>query len=572
MASIIKTLLAFKHEMLPPHRNVTTFNPNIDFTRIPATVPLKPTPWKKSSNRKRIAGISNFGISGGDTHMILEEPPAIPPKRSIFSFSSPSKNIVTLSAKTKEALNTCLERLEATLHSNPSLTLDDVAYTLNIGRSHYKHRVALIVPDAGSISAAITKKSYLESPINWNSNKVTRIGFMFPGQGTQYAGMGQELCKLSPIFRHHFDHCTKVLKQEHNFDLKSAIWTTPNLDPAIVSQVAIFVFEYAMCQLWAAWGVKPDVVVGHSLGEFVAAVIAGVMTLEDSLKLVVNRCRLVDSLPQGGMAVVGKDENTTVDLLKSFQSSSGHQLDIAAVNSNTQTVVSGSDKDINDFITHVKALNITAIKLNSTVAFHSRCLEPILAKFKAIADTVTYSKPTCTFISSSTGQEHTDFGASYWVNQTRNSVQFKKCCSPFAECGDVFIDVGAHPILIPLLQTNVAQTPKPKCLPSINRTSPPWDTLTTSLATLYTLGVDVNWTDFHSFLPGEKVALPHYPFQRKKYWFNVEDEGSSNTSARGGKKEFPLIGWNIQTPLDTVIYINSLSLKTVPYVADHKVF
>lgn len=582
MASIMKTFLALKNETIPPHINVEKFNPACDFSQLPATVPQSPWPWKRNSNRKRIAGISNFGISGGDMHMIFEEPPTqnhfVTGKRNIFTFSKPPVNIVTISAKTKVALQQGLERLEAALHNNPTLSLEDVSYTLNTGRSHHKaHRVSLVVPDAASIAGAIAKKSYSESLSESTTKRRNRIVFMFPGQGTQYLGMGKELLELSPIFRHHFDICCSILELEYQLHLKTAILTGKDLDSPVMSQVAIFVVEYALVELWKSWGVLPDVVVGHSLGDYAAAVTAGMVSLDDALKLVVWRARMVSELPTGGMAVVQKPSADVGLLIDDFCCTTGLVLDVAAINSPTQTAVAGSANAIAVFIKYCSNIGVTAVLLKSSVAYHSRCLEPILAMYTALAESISYSplKAGVVFISSMTGQSLANCGANYWPDQTINCVRFQDTAAVLLEQGDVFVDVGPHPILIPLLLSNVKSgMDRPLALPSMKRDVSAWETLTTTLSKLYACGVDVNWEGYHKYLPGEKISLPFYAFQRKKYWFNVDEGQAGNKNLyrnHSVKNEFPLIGCHLPTPLTNLIYVNYLSLKSVPYVSHHKV-
>lgn len=533
-----------QNNIIPPHLHLEKVNPHINFDAIPAIVPLTPMEWKGSPDKPRLVGISSFGITGTDAHIILQEPPTITPTPLGTTLAPRPLHLLTLSSKSESGLESVLESYATFLEANPGLELSDVCYTANSGRAHFPYRVAIVGKDCGE---ALKK---IKSSINSGNSKhvpeeLPKLCWLFTGQGSQYEGMASSLYETCPTFRMHFDTCAVLLKTKFGIDLVPVIWpSTPSrenssspLKDSLYSQTSIFCVEYALSQLWLSWGLKPQMVVGHSLGEFAAAVAGGLLSLEDALTLVAGRSRLIQSgTKKGSMLVVKGDRNRVEGLekefFKSYPTGADAWLDLAAVNSSEQTVVAGPLSTVLKFSEYLTQAGVKSTVLEATNAFHSRDMDPMLEEYRRIAEKITYRTPSpggIQYISGLTGQILSKMDASYWVRHTRDAVQFRDAAhTAWNEGGRVYLEIGPQPVLSALTMGNVADLGGEELvfLPSLRRKESDWNTILGSLAKLYVAGYNFNWGIFDQFYGRSKIpSLPFHPFNRKSFWYNQGREG-----------------------------------------------
>lgn len=568
ITGIMKVVLAMHHEVIPPHRNFETLNPNINLESVPAIIPLKSVEWKKHNNgRRRLAGVSSFGITGTDAHAIIEEPPQIPSTKCVSSLERP-QHILKVSAKTEEALDILLERYTEKIQ-NSSSDLKDIAYTANIGRANFPWRAALIGKTTEDIVKNITENSVMKQEIP--SEEHGKICFLFTGQGSQYPGMAKQLYGTCPIFRIHFDYCDNILKNMYKISIRDVLWgkMESEVSRTIYSQTSIFCVEYALLKMWESWGIHPDFAVGHSLGEFCAAVCAGLLMVEDAIKLVAERSRLIDALPHGKMLVIKADKNVVNSTMKSFSGGDPLKLlDYAAINSNQQTVVAGDSKVVLEFAKYcAEKRQLKSIVLEATHAFHSKHMDPMLDEYRDIAKTLARNlEQKCLYISGMRGElvEPDSVDAEYWVQHTRQPVNFLDASKIAADLGcQIFIEIGPQPVLSALMMMNTDGVANLHCLPSLKKKEDEWTTVLQSLAKLYLQGVTIDWEGFDELYSRKKVRLPQYPFIGKKFWPDL--------MATTGHTIHPLLGSIIPNASSTKLFQNGLNLRSLEYVKDHAI-
>ncbi|MEM7061638.1 MAG: SDR family NAD(P)-dependent oxidoreductase [Cyanobacteria bacterium P01_B01_bin.77] len=578
VAGLMKVILSLQHQEIPPHLHLDTPNPYIPWERLAIQVPTTLMDWPKTAEPRR-AGLSGFGMSGTNAHIILEEAP--PSENKSLGESLPLESqrplhILTLSARNETALQVLAQQYQTWL-TKTEHPLANICFTANTGRSHFNHRLAICAADTAQMSqrlghvAQLSKDSQQALPL---SNK--KIVFLFTGQGSQYRGMGQELYQVEPVFYDAINHCAKILSELGVSLLEilypgSAVNSQLSIHDTFYTQPALFAIEYALAKLWQSWGIEPDYVLGHSVGEYVAACIADVFSLEDGLKLITARGRLMQSLPAGGgMAAVMASQEQVAGLLGG--------VEIAAVNGPQNTVISGELAALDSVVATLEAQGFKVKRLNVSHAFHSALMEPMLADFKQVAQTVSYSPPSLDIISSVTGQSvATEMSKSgYWVNQARRPVQFAPAMSTAAKEGcNIFIEIGPRPTLVSMGQLCAPEL-EALWLPSLSpgkerdSVSPDWQTLTSSLGTLYEAGCTIDWASFDKAYPRQTVLLPNYPFQRKRYWL---EPARSSPSIQFTESQYPLLGKQLSLAGDTARYYETHLLWDAPLVwADHRVF
>ncbi len=534
-AGLIKLVLSLQHSEIPPHLHLQKLNPYIGWDKIPVVVPTTLTPWS-AGDKKRIAGVSSFGFSGTNAHVIVEEASPTPPHRNREGIKGRGLHLLTLSAKTADALTEQVQQMEAYLAENPDASPADVAFTLNAGRAHFAHRLALT---ANSTAQAREKlAAFLETPsatplplqgegagVGLFTEQVEttapEVAFLFSGQGAQYIQMGRELYETSPIFRDALNKCDEIARAYVPESLISVLYPTDNtntqslFDQMTYAQPALFAVEYALATTWRAWGIEPTMVMGHSVGEYVAAVIAGMFSLEDGLKLVATRGRLMDSLPGNGeMVAVLADESRVAQAIAPY----ADRVSIAAVNGPQNITISGDGATIATILAELKKERIHARKLAVTQASHSPMLNPILDEFESVARTVTYYPAQIGLISGMTAQLITRTDAAYWRNHTRQAVQFSKAMVTLYDQGyRVFLEIGPSPTLLALGRRCVPEEGS-LWLPSLREGWSDWTQMLESLAGLYISGVNPNWNGVDRDFAQHKLPMPTYPWKRARYW------------------------------------------------------
>ncbi|AOX02678.1 hypothetical protein BJP34_27445 [Moorena producens PAL-8-15-08-1] len=577
VAGLIKVVLGLQHQQIPPHLHLKEPNPHIPWQKLPITVPTALTPWE-SGEKGRLAGVSSFGMSGTNLHIILEEAPG---QGKSEELSERTHHILTLSAKSKKALLELAQSYEKFLGNNSTAAYADVCFTANTGRNHFSHRLAIVTSDQqeaadklAKISAAEEANGVFSGELSSN-HKSPKIAFLFTGQGSQYINMGRELYQTQPLFRRTLDQCEQILKPYLEKSILDVIYpeNTKELNSSLIDQTAytqpaLFAIEYALAQLWKSWGIEPDVVMGHSVGEYVAACVAGVFSLEDGLKLIAHRGRLIQQLPSGGEMVAVMASYEKVNQLIAPYSD---KVAIAAINGSVSTVVSGAAETIKTVRDSLEAEGIKTKQLQVSHAFHSPLMEPMLAEFEVVAHQITYNQPRIPLISNVTGAiaDESIATASYWVNHVCQPVKFAQSMETLHQQGyEVFLEIGSKPILLGMARQCLPEDVG-VWLPSLCPGQEDWQQMLQSLTELYVRGVKVDWLGFDNYYSRSKVVLPTYPWQRQRYWI----ETSQGYSKRLNQQMYPLLGSKVElAATGQTIYHQHINLSNCAWIGDHRVY
>ncbi|NCS18684.1 MAG: acyltransferase domain-containing protein [Microcystis aeruginosa G11-06] len=525
MASLLKVILSLKNQEIPPHLHFKELNPDLADAATSLKIPTSSLPWQRTEEPRR-AGISAFGLSGTNAHIIIEEPPQLS-----FNPSEVDRpaHLLTLSAKSDDALDDLAQKWVSYLEKNPQLNLADLAFSAHTGRGQFNHRLAILAKSTLEAKDSLTAFTQKQPCLNVFSQAVAKsrqnkIAFLFTGQGSQYADMGRQLYETQPTFRHALEECDRLLQPYLEKSLLEVLYSDSSLlDQTAYTQPALFAIEYALYKLWQSWGIKPDGVLGHSVGEYVSACVAGVYSLEDGIKLIAERGRLMQSLPQkGAMAAIF----APIETVKSVISPYGDQVEIATINSSENIVISGDQEAINQIKADLESQSLEVRLLQVSHAFHSGMMQPILAEFKAIAAKISYKTPQLDWISTVTGEEISQAVTDdYWCQQVRQCVQFAPAIETLASQGyNLFIEIGSHPILTRLGQKTLAN-PDYLWLSSLQRGQDDWQILLQSVAKLAVSGVNIDWNGFDKDYARLRLPLPTYAFQKQPYWLTVEAPG-----------------------------------------------
>ena len=537
MAGLIKTTLALQHKLIPPSLHFEQPNPEIDFANSPFYVNTELTPWETDQLPRR-AGVSSFGFGGTNAHVILEEAPAV-------ESSGPSRpwQLLLLSARTPTALDHTTQNLMAHLQQHPDLNLADVAFTLDVGRHDFSRRRMVVCRDAAEAANALANLDVERVLTNEREGGERPIVFLFPGQGAQYVDMGLELYQTEPTFRAEVDRCAELLRPQLGLDLRKVLYPPPTeveaatqqLEQTALTQPTLFVIEYALARLWMSWGIRPQAMLGHSIGEYVAACLAGVFGLEDALNLVVARGRMMQVLPTGAMLSVPLSEKDLRPLLNG-------QLDLAASNAPALSVVSGPLEAIDALERQLAKQGVDCRRLHTSHAFHSALMEPIVQPFAEHVKRLRLNSPALPFISNVTGtwitaEQATD--PNYWAQHLRQPVRFVEGLRELSqEPTRVLLEVGPGRTLSTFAR-QASTTNAPTLVLNSMRHSQDVQSdaafLLTTLGKLWLAGLKIDWTGFYAHERRHRVALPAYPFERQRYWVQ------SDVSALGsGQQQFAL--------------------------------
>ncbi|MEH1901397.1 MAG: SDR family NAD(P)-dependent oxidoreductase [Nostoc sp.] len=576
IAGLIKVVLALQHQQIPPHLNFHQPNPQIDWKNLPVKVPTTLQTWT-GIDQRQIAGVSSFGFTGTNVHIVLEAAP---------NLESPSpqierpKHLLTLSAKTSTALQQLAQRYVNYLEVNREANLGDVCHTTNTGRSHFDYRLSLVASSLPEVEQKLSE--FLQG--NENSgffqglvshNKSPKIAFLFTGQGSQYVGMGRELYQTQPTFRQTLDRCDQILRpylQKPLLSLLYPVLSDDSINETAYTQPALFVIAYALHQLWLSWGVKPDAVIGHSLGEYVAACVAGVFTLEDALILVVARGRLMQQMEGNGkMLAVWADEAVVRQAIASHP-----LLAIAALNGRQSFTISGEESAIDALVVRLSQMGIKSQTLNVRLAFHSPLMQPMVEAFRQVANQIKYNSPQLDVIANLTGTWATPDMASpdYWVEQILQPVQWATGLETLITTEyDVFLELGGKPTLIGMAKADWGSDAK-AWLASLHPQKSNWQQILETLAVLYVEGVSIDWQGFEQDYTRQRLSfLPTYPWQKQRYWLSLEITTKKDLSSNVKRSKNPLLGQRLQLAKSKVICFESqLSCDTLSFVGDHVVY
>ena len=541
VTGVLKAVLALHHGEIPPHLHFRRPTTHVNWNTIGLRVPVKPVAWPAVSDRPRVAGVSSFGFSGTNAHVVVAEAP--PSKHSKPKWDRP-QHLLALSAKSPEALNAMLAAYQAHLQKTNGQDFADVCYTAGVGRSRFGHRVAL---HAATAPEAVEKLSRLRAGQevpgatrnDLEPNTVARVAFLFTGQGSQYVGMGRQLYDSQPTFRRALDKCNEILQDYLDRPLLSVLYPEPGenspLNETVYTQPALFSIEYAVSQMWRAWGVKPAWTLGHSIGEYVAACVAGIYSLEDGLKLIATRGRLMQALPKGGsMVAVIADPAKVMAAIAGLKA----RISPAGFNGPRQVVLSGDEDALQSVVLKLEANGAKAHWLSVSHAFHSHRMDPILPAFAKTCAEVKYSRPRIGIISSVTGllagEELCTPG--YWCRQVREPGQFSNAIVNLIKDGArIILEVGAKPTLTAIGQQCVSGSDPVMWLPTMREGRSNWEQAIESFGELFVRGVPVDFEAFDRGYGRQKVSLPTYPFQRKRFWVDMMEEDPGVAGAKRDK-------------------------------------
>jgi len=603
-AGLIKTVLALEHKLLPPSLNFERPNPTIDFENSPFYVNATLSEWKPvlDSDRgtdeiPRRAGVSSFGIGGTNAHIVLEEFKSRKSKAESRKSKTRLERLLVISAKTESALETGTANLAEHLKQHPDINLADVAYTLQRGRKRFNHRRILVCQtydETVNLLKTLDSKRVLTG---FQEAEKRPVVFMFPGQGAQYVNMALGLYEREPTFREQVDRCSELLKPLMRIDLRHILYpgsapntvdlrsglkkippnpplkkgrkehvppfpkgglggiladgmpALPGLEQTAVTQPAIFVIEYALAKLWMEWGIYPQAMIGHSVGEYVAACLAGVFSLEDALTILTARAQLMQQLPGGTMLSVPLSETQIQPLL-------GEELSLAAVNAPNLCVVSGPTGAVDAFQDKLAQEDVACLPLFTSHAFHSKMMEPILEEFSRHVKKVTFDSPQIPWVSTVTGKWITAEEAAnpdYWARNLRQTVRFAEGVRQLLkDPAQILLEVGPGRTLSTLAKRCLREKHPPgppqdekKHLPGppqggiaeqvmLNSLRHPQDNrsdvafLLTTLGNLWLEGVQVDWSGFHTHKKHHRLPLPTYPFERQRYWIETRSGKTEN--------------------------------------------
>lgn len=547
VTALIKTSLALRHRQIPPSINFREPNPNIDFENSPFFVNTALREWERNGTPRR-AGVNSLGVGGTNVHVIVEEAPEIGP-------SGPSRpwQLLVLSGKSETVIDEIGARLASHLAGHPESSLADVAYTLQVGRKPLEYRRIAVCQDVEDATRVLTSGDPKRVLTAYREETERTIVFMFPGIGAHYVDMARGLYDSEPAFRQVVDHCSGALLEHLGFDLRSVLYpetrepqahaggerapvdlrkmlkrnngdqSSGRIDRTEVSQPLLFVVEYALARLWMEWGIKPQAMIGYSLGEYVAACVAGVMSLEDALKLVAGRARLIQNLSPGSLLAVALPVEQLVPRL-------GGDLSIMAVNGPEQCVVSGPVAAIEAFEAQMGAEGVSCRRLDASHAFHSRMMEPAVEEVERMARAIQLYPPQIPYISNVTGawiqpEEATDPG--YWARHMCESVRFSSGLQELLKIPGVILFEMGPPLLCSLVLQSVPAREQPdvlSCLRHSYETQADFAHALQALGKLWLLGAGPDWKKFYAGEKRHRVLLPPYPFQRHRYWIETNDD------------------------------------------------
>ncbi|HEY0016584.1 MAG TPA: beta-ketoacyl synthase N-terminal-like domain-containing protein [Longimicrobium sp.] len=514
ITGLIKTALALRDGEIPPSLHFNRPNPQIDFASSPFFVNTTLAKWTPPAGVPRRAGVSSFGVGGTNAHVVMQQAPAVAPSAA----PARAEQLLVLSARTETGLDAAAKRLRAHLQQHPGQPLADVAWTLQQGRRGFAHRRAVVARTHAEAAQALADPA--RGVTGQAGSEAPDAVFLFPGQGAQYAGMARGLYEREPVFRAELDACAKILRPHLGLDLRDVVFSedTDRLKQTALTQPALFAVEYAVAKQWMSWGIAPESMLGHSVGEYVAACLAGVFSLEDALALVAERGRLMQSLPSGSMLAVPLRAAEVEPML-------GGSVSVATINAPDRCVVSGRADEVARLQAELAGHGIEAKRVETSHAFHSPMMDPILDAFTARVAGTARNAPALRWVSNLTGTWITPAEAvdpAYWTSHLRQAVRFADCVATLAAEGRerVFIECGPGRTLSSLVKR---QVPGSTAIHSIHHPDGADDdveALLSALGRAWTAGTEIDWRAVHGGEARRRVPLPTYPFERKRFWID----------------------------------------------------
>jgi acyl transferase domain-containing protein/acyl carrier protein len=594
IAGLIKTVLVLQHGQVPPHLHLEERSPRIPWPAFRVDIPRAVQAWRPNEQGRRIAGVSAFGFSGTNAHVVLEEAPPSPVTQ--VRPEPHASYLVPLAGHSESALRHATRQLAEHLNAQPVIALSDVAFTLGAGRVHAnQQRLAIVATDTAGLKSSLNALANgLPGPQvqqGATAGARPRVAFIFPGQGAQRVGMGAELFDHEPVFRAVLERCDALLRAEMEIPLLAVLYPDRFPDPRVPSieaanallthtaytQPALFALGYALAEVWREWGVEPSVVLGHSVGELVAACVAGVFDLEAGVRLAAGRGRVLQALPSGGaMAAV---RTGYARAARAIEGATG-ELSIAAINAPDQIVLAGVSQKLDDVLTELRAEDVPVTRLSVSHAFHSPLVDPALDELQDVAARVD-ARPArrARLIRGLDGQawDHDQApDAHYWRRHAREAVHFGAAITTARDLGcDAFIELGPAATLVAAARANLEPTVAASIawLPSLRPGQSDRASLLHSLASLYVRGADVSWSAVAQ--SGQPIALPTTPFERTRYWLPApsQDPRRTTLSAHRARDTHPLLGAPIDLALGPAVRVWQATISTldVPFLADHRI-
>lgn len=523
ITGLLKGVLVVENGKIPKSLYYEQPNPQINFNNSPFFVASELMDWPLQGRLRR-AGVSSFGVGGTNAHVVLEEAPELE-----TDDDAPEKQVLVLSARTAPALETMTDNYVNFIEKTPTVDLADVAFTSQVGRKSFSHRRVVVFDRSDREDLLTTLKDRNPQRVATSHTEIREraVVFMFSGQGTQYVNMGLGLYETEQTFRDHVDECCEILKGEMNLDLRDILYPLSEDDEAEAAdqlkqtsftQPALFTIEYALAKLWMEWGLKPNAMVGHSIGEYVAACLAGVMTLPEALSVVAMRGRLMESMPGGSMLAVPLPESALQPLLNPG-------LSLAAVNAPTMCVLSGAAPAIDLVEKHLSAQGLPSRRLHTSHAFHSGMMEPIVKQFVKRLSRISLQAPQLPYLSNVTGSWVTPQLATspeYWGSHLRQTVRFADNLTELMAFPDLaLVEIGPGQTLSVLARQQGSRSSSQlfvTSLPSVSEQVSDSEMLRQSVGQLWLGGVKIDWRGFHAHEKRRVVSLPTYPFERQRYW------------------------------------------------------
>ncbi|MFD3746414.1 SDR family NAD(P)-dependent oxidoreductase, partial [Nocardia sp. NPDC058633] len=587
-ASIIKMIMAMRHDVLPKTLNVDEPSPNIRWSAGNVRLLTEARPWERG-DRPRRAGVSAFGISGTNAHVILEEPPAEEPATAAPAAAPPraaTELPLVVSARTAPALRAQAARLLTLLAAEPEASLTDIGYSLAATRATLSHRAVVLAADRTGLERALRAVTEEHSapglfidPRGQGADTAGRLAFLFTGQGSQRLGMGRELSRTQPVFAKALQDAIGYLDLQLELSLWDVLFAPENSPEAELlhqtryAQCSLFAIEVALFRLVESWGVKPDFVAGHSIGELAAAHVAGVLGLEDAATLVAARGRLMQELPAGGaMVAVQATEEEVLPLLVAHAG----RIAIAAVNGPNSIVISGEEDAALAVAAELAARGRKTQRLRVSHAFHSPLMEPMLAEFRRVAQIMAYKAPQIPVVSNMTGTLATSeqlCSPDYWVEHVRDAVRFADGIR-FLEAAGVtsYLELGPDAVLSAMGQECVSGGPWTTFAPALRRDRDELHELLSALALLHTGGTGVDWAACYEGLDARRIPLPSYAFQRRHYWLSAPVTHGDPAGIGQIASDHPLLGSVLELAGDDaggVVLTGRISLRSHSWLADH---
>ena len=571
VAGLMKVVLALEHEQIPRQLHVRELNPHVPWASLPVEVVTRTSAWPRGA-RRRVAGVSSFGFSGTNAHIVLTEPPA--PSPAPVSVEERAVQVLCLSAGSDGALRRVAGRYGEYLVAHPDAALADVCHTANTGRALLGYRAGIVATTVTEVRDALgsLQRGIEDERVATRASAEQRpeVAFLFPGQGAQYAGMGRALYEREPVFRKTLDRCDTILQPLLGRSLESLFYGSDSArmsEETLYTQPALFAFEVALAELWRSWGVEPAMVLGHSLGEYAAACVAGVFSLDDGLRLVAARGRLMQALPAGGgMAALGAEEERVARLVTRL----GAHVSIAARNGPVNTVISGAWAEVERVVQRFEADGGRVHRIAVSHASHSPLLDPMLDGLTEAAAAVEMAPPRIALVSNLTGGlagPELLRDPQYWRRHAREPVLFESGMRALHEMGGrVFLEVAPSPVLTGMGRACV-EDPTCAWVPSLRKDRPDEQMMAEAVRDLHLRGVGIDWEARNGGRPRCRLALPTTPFDRRRYYVETRPATARPEAGTQG-----LLTGRVESARGETILDGTLGVDTAPFLNEHLVF